>query len=391
MSAGVEAAVVAPVGGRLRELLRVSPGGPVELGSIDPRSTPGLPGPEVTGEHRKGWARGQVELVGAELGRQQEMLFATAKARAARADPTGLGGDLSGLGSAPARLGADPTGLGGDLSGLGSAPARLGAEPPGRDDDPAGLGGGPAGLDPAGLGSAGVVGERPAGGDGRRVLLVLQAMDCGGKDGAIKRVAGAMNPLGLHIRSFGAPTAEELRHHFLWRIRRALPPPGYVGIFNRSHYEDVLVARVESLVPEPVWQARYDEINAFERELAGTGVTLVKVLLHISYAEQGERLLDRLADPRKHWKYDPADVDARARWDAYQAAYAEALSRCGTPAAPWYVLPADRKWYRDWALAHLLRETFDTLQLGYPPAGFDVRHERERLLGPERSSQVNSR
>ncbi|MFI7486973.1 PPK2 family polyphosphate kinase [Micromonospora echinaurantiaca] len=349
MGAGVEAAVVAPVGGRLRELLRVSPGGPAELGSIDPRSTPGLPGPEVTGEHRKGWARGQVELVGAELGRQQEMLFATAKARAARADPTGL------------------------------------------DDDPAGLGGDPAGLDPAGLGSAGVVGERPAGGDGRRVLLVLQAMDCGGKDGAIKRVAGAMNPLGLHIRSFGAPTAEELRHHFLWRIRRALPPPGYVGIFNRSHYEDVLVARVESLVPEPVWQARYDEINAFERELAGAGVTLVKVLLHISYAEQGERLLDRLADPRKHWKYDPADVDARARWDDYQAAYAEALSRCGTPAAPWYVLPADRKWYRDWALAHLLRETFDTLQLGYPPAGFDVRHERERLLGPERSPQVNSR
>ncbi|MGS2613193.1 PPK2 family polyphosphate kinase [Micromonospora sp. LZ34] len=313
MSAGVdvEGEVVAPRGGGMRQLLRVAPGGPVELGSVDPRSTPGLPGPEVTGEHRKGWARGQVELVGAELGRQQEMLFADATVR-------------------------------------------------------------PAGA-------------------GHRVLLVLQAMDCGGKDGAIKRVAGAMNPLGLHIRSFGPPTAEELRHDFLWRIRRALPPPGYVGIFNRSHYEDVLVARVESLVPEPVWQARYDEINAFEREQPGAGVTLVKVMLHISYAEQGERLLDRLADPRKHWKYNPADVDARARWDDYQAAYAEALSRCGTAAAPWYVVPADRKWYRDWALAHLLRETFDTLQLGYPPAGFDVRHERERLLGSEGSPQVNGR
>ncbi|MDO3703852.1 hypothetical protein Q3W71_19475 [Micromonospora sp. C28SCA-DRY-2] len=345
MSAGVETGVVPPVGGRLRELLRVPPGGPVELGSIDPRSTPGLPGPEVTGEHRKGWARAQLELVGAELGRQQEMLFATAKARSAAGD-----GDPAG----PAR----PDG------------AR-------REGDRA--------VEP------GAAGERPAGGAGQRVLLVLQAMDSGGKDGAIKRVAGAMNPLGLHIRSFGAPTAEELRHDFLWRIRRALPPPGYVGIFNRSHYEDVLVARVESLVPEPVWQARYDEINAFERELADSGVVLVKVLLHISYGEQGERLLARLADPRKHWKYDPADVDARARWADYQAAYAEALSRCGTPAAPWYVLPADRKWYRDWALAHLLRETFDTLQLGYPPAGFDLRHERERLLGPERSSQVNSR
>jgi PPK2 family polyphosphate:nucleotide phosphotransferase len=227
------------------------------------------------------------------------------------------------------------------------------------------------------------------------VLLVLQAMDCGGKDGTIKRVAGAMNPLGLRIRSFGPPTPEELRHDFLWRIRRALPPPGYVGIFNRSHYEDVLVARVDSLVPEPVWQARYDEINAFEREQAGAGVTLVKVMLHISYAEQGRRLLERLSDPRKHWKYNPSDIDARARWNDYQAAYAEALGRCGTDAAPWFVVPADRKWYRDWAVAHLLRETFDTLDLGYPPAGFDVWRERERLLGSEGNAagerQVNDR
>ncbi|MFC3503050.1 PPK2 family polyphosphate kinase [Micromonospora krabiensis] len=290
----------------MRELLRVS--APVDLGAIDPRSTPGLP--EATaGEHRKGWAREQVALLGAGLGRRQEMLYATAKAAQERPGPA----------------------------------------------------------------------DRPAG----RVLLVLQAMDCGGKDGTIKRVAGAMNPLGLHIRSFGPPTPEELRHDFLWRVRRALPPPGYVGIFNRSHYEDVLVARVASLVPEAVWRARYDEINDFERELTDAGVTLVKVLLHISYAEQGARLLERLDDPRKHWKYNPSDIDARARWDDYQAAYAEALSRCATDAAPWFVVPADRKWYRDWAVAHLLKETFDTLALGYPAANFDLGRERERLRAGE--------
>ncbi|MEV4660459.1 PPK2 family polyphosphate kinase [Micromonospora echinofusca] len=321
----------------MRELLRVAPGGAVDLGAVDPRSTPGLPGQEVTGPQRKEWARGQVTLIGAELGRQQEMLFADAKARQS-ARPVGAA-----------------AGVDGSAGGAEGTAAAGGAD------------------------RAGVTG-------GRRVLLVLQAMDCGGKDGTIKRVAGAMNPLGLHVRSFGPPTTEELQHDFLWRIRRALPPPGYVGVFNRSHYEDVLVARVESLVPESIWQARYDEINAFEREQADAGVALVKVFLHISYAEQGRRLLERLDEPRKHWKYDPSDVDARARWDDYQAAYAEALSRCGTDAAPWYVVPADRKWYRDWAVAHLLRETFDTLDLGYPPAGFDVRRERERLLGPERTS-----
>ncbi|GAB3951942.1 PPK2 family polyphosphate kinase [Micromonospora vulcania] len=313
MSAPQEAQIVAPDGGSMRELLRVT--APVDLGAIDPRSMPGLPSGKVTGEQRKAWARTQVESVGAELGRQQEMLFAMAKA----------------------------------------------------DSD------------------------RPA----QRVLLVLQAMDCGGKDGTIKRVAGAMNPLGLHIRSFGPPTPQELRHDFLWRIRRALPPPGYVGVFNRSHYEDVLIARVGSLVPDATWRARYDEINSFERELAGDGVTLIKVMLHISYAEQGERLLERLTDPRKHWKYNPSDVDSRAQWDDYQAAYAEALSRCGPDEAPWFVVPADRKWYRDWAVSHLLRETFDTLDLGYPPADFDLAHERERLraggAGADAASEMNVR
>ncbi|SDY08463.1 polyphosphate:nucleotide phosphotransferase, PPK2 family [Micromonospora pattaloongensis] len=230
-----------------------------------------------------------------------------------------------------------------------------------------------------------------AGSGGPRVLVVLQAMDAGGKDGVVKRVAGAMNPLGLHIRAFGPPTDEQRRHHFLWRVRRALPAPGQVGIFNRSHYEDVLIARVESLVPEEVWRARYDEINDFEAELRGSGVSLVKVMLHISYEEQRDRLLARLDDPTKHWKYDPADVDARARWGDYRAAYAEALSRTSTPAAPWHVVPADRKWYRDWAVAQLLRETFAELGLRYPAADFDVAAERTRLLrDAESEHQVNA-
>ncbi len=323
MSGVVE--VVRPEGGSMRELLRVAPGA-ADLAAVDPGSTPGLPAVAGGGRERKEWAQGQVELLGAALGRQQEMLYAAAKVAAGREAPT----------SAPTQAGSD--------------------------------------LD----------GDRP-----RRVLVVLQAMDCGGKDGTIRRLAGAVNPLGLHIREFGPPTEEELRHDFLWRIRRALPPPGYVGIFNRSHYEDVLVARVESLVDEPTWQARYDMINDFERELTGSSVTLVKVMLHISYAEQGERLMERLTDPTKYWKYHPSDLDSRARWDDYQAAYADALARCGTDAAPWFVLPADRKWYRDWAVAHLLRETFDTLDLGYPAADFDVERERQRLRGESERVRVN--
>jgi PPK2 family polyphosphate:nucleotide phosphotransferase len=218
-----------------------------------------------------------------------------------------------------------------------------------------------------------------AGGSRRRLLLVLQAMDCGGKDGAVRRMGGVMNPQGLHIVAFGRPTGEERRHEFLWRIRRALPVPGYVGVFNRSHYEDVLVVRVHGLVPREVWDARYDEINRFERELADDGTTIVKVMLHISYEEQRRRLLARLDDPTKHWKYNPGDVDERKLWPAYQEAYADALRRCSTGHAPWYVVPADRKWYRDWAVATLLRETFVELGLRYPPADFDVEAERRRL------------
>jgi PPK2 family polyphosphate:nucleotide phosphotransferase len=218
-----------------------------------------------------------------------------------------------------------------------------------------------------------------AAGDRRRLLLVLQAMDCGGKDGTIKKVAGAMNPLGLHIVGFGPPTEEERKHDFLWRIRRALPAAGLVGVFNRSHYEDVLVARVESLVPERQWRSRYWQINGFERELANDGLTLIKVMLHISYEEQRDRLMERLTDPTKHWKYNPADVDARARWTDYQRAYNDALSRCSTDHAPWYVVPADRKWYRDWAVANIVLEAFKEMRLSYPEADFDLDAERRRL------------
>jgi PPK2 family polyphosphate:nucleotide phosphotransferase len=217
--------------------------------------------------------------------------------------------------------------------------------------------------------------------DPRRVLLVLQAMDCGGKDGTVKKVAGTMNPEGLRIVAFGPPTSEELEHDFLWRIRNALPKPGFVGVFNRSHYEDVLVVRVRKLAAAKVWRARYERINEFEQELVSSGITLVKVMLHISLEEQRRRLLARLDDPTKHWKYNADDVDNRAFWPAYQEAYHDALARCSTDHAPWYVVPADRKWYRDWAVAHLLQDAFMTLDLRYPPAAFDVARERARLEG----------
>jgi PPK2 family polyphosphate:nucleotide phosphotransferase len=215
--------------------------------------------------------------------------------------------------------------------------------------------------------------------DRRRLLLVLQAMDCGGKDGTVRKVVGRFNPAGVSIASFGVPTEEEKAHDFLWRIRRRLPAPGYIGAFNRSHYEDVLVVRVHELVPADVWQHRYDQINAFERELADDGVTIVKVMLHISPQEQLERLHDRLEDPTKYWKYNPGDVEERQRWADYQAAYADALARCSTDAAPWHVVPADRKWYRDWAVATLLLETLRDMRLGYPPPDFDVEAEKARL------------
>jgi PPK2 family polyphosphate:nucleotide phosphotransferase len=217
--------------------------------------------------------------------------------------------------------------------------------------------------------------------DGRRkVVLVLQAMDTGGKDGAVKHVVGLVNPAGTTITSFGRPTEEELAHDFLWRVAKAVPPAGYLGVFNRSHYEDVLVVRVHDLVPRETWQARYDQIVAWEAAQAAAGVTLVKVFLHISYEEQRARLLARLDDPSKHWKVNPADLEERRYWADYQEAFRVALERCSTDVAPWYLVPADRKWYRDWALTHLLVEVLEDLDPQWPqPAGLDLEGMRRSL------------
>jgi PPK2 family polyphosphate:nucleotide phosphotransferase len=200
----------------------------------------------------------------------------------------------------------------------------------------------------------------------RRVVVVLQGMDTSGKDGAVKHVVGLVNPAGVKITSFGKPTKEELRHDFLWRVTRALPLPGYVGVFNRSHYEDVLIVRVHDLVPKEQWEARYDLINAWEAEQVAKGVTFVKVFLHISYDEQRRRLLARLSDVRKHWKINPGDIDERKLWESYREAYAALLQRCSTEVAPWYVVPADRKWYRNWALSQLLLETLEDIDPQWP-------------------------
>ncbi|MFR9807258.1 PPK2 family polyphosphate kinase [Pseudonocardia sp. RS010] len=219
----------------------------------------------------------------------------------------------------------------------------------------------------------------------RAVLLVLQGMDTSGKGGTIRNVLGLVNPQGVHIASFKRPTEEERAHDFLWRIRRHVPEPGRIGVFDRSHYEDVLVARVEGLVPEEVWRARYAAIADFERELSGRGVTVLKCMLHISPEEQAQRLLARLDDPQKRWKYDPGDIDSREEWPAYQEAYAAAMQHCDSDAAPWYVVPADRKWYRNWAVAALLAETLDDVAPQFPPPGYDVDAERARL---KRSSGI---
>ncbi len=217
------------------------------------------------------------------------------------------------------------------------------------------------------------------GGGRRALLLVLQGMDTSGKGGVIRHVAGLVNPQGLQIASFKKPTPEERDQHFLWRIRAQVPVPGRIGVFDRSHYEDVLVARVDALVPEDVWRARYDEINAFEAEITAQGVTMVKCMLHISPQEQAERLLARLDDPTKRWKYNPGDLDVRAKWPAYQQAYVDALRHCDTDAAPWYVIPSDRKWYRNWAIAALLAETLEELDPQFPASDLDVDAERARI------------
>jgi PPK2 family polyphosphate:nucleotide phosphotransferase len=273
---------------RVSDLLRV-PDGPVDLGALDPRATPGFDGGKAAG-------------------------------KAALAD---LGSRLS------------------DLQ------ERLHAE---------GVGGG-----------------------ARSLLLVLQGMDTSGKGGVLRHVIGQVDPQGCEIASFKAPTREELAHDFLWRIRRRLPGPGKLGVFDRSHYEDVLVVRVHDRVPRSTWSRRYATINRFEARLAAGGVRVVKVFLHLSKEEQRQRLLARLDDPTKHWKFNPRDVDERAFWADYQAAYAAALERCNTDSAPWYRVPADRKWYRNWAIANLLVEQLEDMKLEWPAGDFDVEAQRARL------------
>ena len=214
----------------------------------------------------------------------------------------------------------------------------------------------------------------------RSVLLVLQGMDTSGKGGVMRHAAGLIDPQGLKIKAFKAPSKEELAHDFLWRINQELPPAGLIGIFDRSHYEDVLIARVRGLVDTDRLEKRYDAINAFEQRLVDEGTLVIKCMLHISHEKQQERLLERLDRPEKHWKFNPGDVDERALWPAYQDAYEIALERCNTEAAPWHLVPADRKWYRNWAVATLLHETLEGMDLTWPTADFDVAEQRRRLL-----------
>ncbi len=216
----------------------------------------------------------------------------------------------------------------------------------------------------------------------RSVLVVLQGMDTGGKDGTIRHVFRGVNPAGVRVTGFKAPTAEERRHSFLWRIRRALPRPGEIGIFNRSQYEDVLIVRVHELVPEDVWRARYDRINRFEAEVAAAGTVIVKCFTHISYDEQRSRLLARLEDPTKRWKFKEGDIDERRRWADYQAAYQAVLDRCSTDVAPWYLVPSDRKWYRNWAIAGMLAETLEEMDPRYPEPDLDIPRLKARLAPP---------
>lgn len=201
----------------------------------------------------------------------------------------------------------------------------------------------------------------------RSVLVVLQAMDAGGKDGTIRKVFTGVNPQGVRVASFKAPTELELDHDFLWRIHQQVPRKGEIGVFNRSHYEDVLVVRVDELVPETVWRARYHQIREFESTLAASGTTVVKFFLHISKEEQAVRLQERLDDPAKHWKFAAADLAVREHWDDYQAAYEEAIRETSTDDAPWYVIPADRKWYRNWAILQVLLATMQRLDPQFPP------------------------
>lgn len=206
----------------------------------------------------------------------------------------------------------------------------------------------------------------------RALLVVLQGMDTSGKDGTVRKVMGGLTPLGVEVKAFKVPNEEELAHDFLWRVHRAVPRRGYIGIFNRSHYEDVLVVRVHELVPRKVWKARYEQINGFEKMLVKNGVIVLKFFLHISKSEQRDRLQARLSDPTRYWKFSLHDVEERHHWPAYRKAYEDALTRCSTKWAPWHVVPADHKWYRNVAVAKVLVETLRGLDMKYPEPTIDL-------------------
>ncbi|MEJ7812741.1 MAG: PPK2 family polyphosphate kinase [Gemmatimonadaceae bacterium] len=214
----------------------------------------------------------------------------------------------------------------------------------------------------------------------RSLLVVLQGRDAAGKDGTIRRVFEPCNPQGCQVTSFGVPSTLEMRHDYLWRIHQAVPARGMIGIFNRSHYEDVLVVRVRDLVPRSVWSKRYDHINAFERMLAESGVTILKFFLHVSRDEQKERLRERLDDPEKNWKFRAGDLDDRALWDDYSRAYREAITRCSTPWAPWYVVPADKKRARDYLVAQVIVAALEGLKPRYPKADEDVLAAADKIV-----------
>ena len=217
------------------------------------------------------------------------------------------------------------------------------------------------------------------GGSLRSALLVVQGMDTGGKGGVVRHVVGSCDPEGVRVTAFKAPTPEEREHDFLWRIRNALPPAGKIGVFDRSHYEDVLVVRVHELVPRAVWARRYATINRFEAKLVESGTAVVKVMLNLSFEEQKRRLMARLDRPDKWWKYNPGDIDERKRWLDYQEAYQAAIAKCSTDAAPWFVVPADRKWYARLAVQQLLIEALEQVDPQWPPAAFDVNAEKKRV------------
>ncbi len=220
--------------------------------------------------------------------------------------------------------------------------------------------------------------EGRAGGS-RSLLVVVQGLDTAGKGGVARHVMSKVDPQGVSLRSFGAPTPDEQEHHFLWRIKKALPEPGLIGVFDRSHYEDVLVARVDDLVPEKTWEKRYDEINDFEAGLVASGTTVLKLGLMISHDEQGLRLMKRLDRPDKHWKYSKNDVPTRRKWDDYQGAYADVFRRTSTEEAPWYVVPADHKWYTRLAITEILTQTLIDMDPEWPTVRWDPEVQRREL------------